>query len=239
MAGYYTESNYENAVLQLLNEGLGYTYVYGPDVERDYHSPLYEDVLLPALQRINKGLPLDAINEAIYKLKNFESGSLLQKNMTFTDYLQNGISVKYFVNGEERSTLVYLVDFKNLANNDFTVANQWTFIENSEKRPDVILFINGLPLVVVELKSPSREETDASDAYRQLRNYMYEIPSMFIYNEVCVMSDMTTSKAGTITSGEDRFMEWKTTDGSYENHSTQPLTPSLRDCLRRTVFSTF
>ena len=217
MAGYYTESNYENAVLQLLNEGLGYTYVYGPDVERDYHSPLYEDVLLPALQRINKGLPLDAINEAIYKLKNFESGSLLQKNMTFTDYLQNGISVKYFVNGEERSTLVYLVDFKNLANNDFTVANQWTFIENSEKRPDVILFINGLPLVVVELKSPSREETDASDAYRQLRNYMYEIPSMFIYNEVCVMSDMTTSKAGTITSGEDRFMEWKTTDGSYEN----------------------
>ena len=202
---------------QLLNEGLGYTYVYGPDVERDYHSPLYEDVLLPALQRINKDLPLDAINEAIYKLKNFESGSLLQKNMTFTDYLQNGISVKYFVNGEERSTLVYLLDFKNPANNNFTVANQWTFIENSEKRPDVILFINGLPLVVVELKSPSREETDASDAYRQLRNYMYEIPSMFIYNEVCVMSDMTTSKAATITSGEDRFMEWKTTDGSYEN----------------------
>ena len=217
MAGYYTESNYENAVLQLLNEGLGYTYVYGPDVERDYHSPLYEDVLLPALQRINNGLPLDAINEAIYKLKNFESGSLLQKNMTFTDYLQNGISVKYFVNGEERSTLVYLVDFKNLANNDFTVANQWTFIENSEKLQDVKLYINCLPLFLEDLKSPSREETDASDAYRQLRNYMYEIPSMFIYNEVCVMSDMTTSKAGTITSGEDRFMEWKTTDGSYEN----------------------
>ena len=217
MAGYYTESNYENAVLQLLNEGLGYTYVYGPDVERDYHSPLYEDVLLPALQRVNKDLPLDAINEAVYKLKNFESGSLLQKNMTFTDYLQNGVPVKYFENGEERSTLVYLVDFKNPANNDFTVANQWTFIENSEKRPDVILFVNGLPLVVVELKSPSREETDASDAYRQLRNYMYEISSMFIYNAVCVMSDMTTSKAGTLTSGEDRYMEWKTTDGSYEN----------------------
>ncbi len=217
MAGYYTESNYENAVLQLLNEGLGYTYIYGPDVERDYHSPLYEDVLLPALQRVNKDLPLDAINEAIYKLKNFESGSLLQKNMTFTDYLQNGVPVKYFENGEERSTLVYLVDFKNPVNNDFTVANQWTFIENSEKRPDIILFVNGLPLVVVELKSPSREETDASDAYRQLRNYMYEIPSMFIYNAVSVMSDMTTSKAGTLTSGEDRYMEWKTTDGSYEN----------------------
>ncbi len=217
MAGFYTESNYENAVLQLLNEGLGYNYVYGPEVERDYHSPLYDDILLPALQRVNRGLPLDAINEAIYKIKNFESGSLLQKNMTFTDYLQNGVPVKYFDNGEERSTLVYLVDFKNPMNNDFTVANQWTFIENSEKRPDIIFFINGLPLVVVELKSPSREETDASAAYRQLRNYMYEIPSMFIYNEVCVMSDMSTSKAGAFTSGEDRYMEWKTTDGSYEN----------------------
>ena len=217
MAGYYTESNYENTVIQLLTETMGYSYAYGPDINRDYHDPLYEELLLPALQRINPGLPIEALNEAVYKLTNFESGSLLQKNMTFTDYLQNGISVKYFVNGEERSTLVYLVDFKDPANNDFTVANQWTFIENSEKRPDIIIFINGLPLVVVELKSPSREETDVFDAYRQLRNYMYEIPSMFIYNEVCVMSDMTTSKVGTITSGEDRFMEWKTTDGSYEN----------------------
>ena len=213
----FTESHYENAVLQLFQEKLGYTYIYGPDVDRDYHSPLYEDVLLPSLQRINRELPIDAINEVVYKLKNFESGTLLQKNMVFTDYLQNGVPVKYFVNGEERSTLVYLVDFKNPANNDFTVTNQWTIIENSEKRPDMILFVNGLPLVVVELKSPSREETDASSAYRQLRNYMHEIPSLFIYNAVCVMSDMTTSKAGTITSGEDRYMEWKTTDGSYEN----------------------
>ena len=213
----FTESDYESAVLQLFQEQLGYTYIYGPDIERDYHSPLYEDVLLPCLQRINRDLPTDAINEAVYQLKNFESGTLLQKNMTFMDYLQNGVPVKYFVNGEERSDLVYLVDYKNPANNNFTVANQWTVMENSEKRPDVILFVNGLPLVVVELKSPSREETDASAAYRQLRNYIHEIPSLFIYNAVCVMSDMTTSKAGTITSNEDRYMKWKTTDGSYEN----------------------
>ena len=160
---------------------------------------------------------MDALNEAVYKLKNFEGGTLLQKNMVFMDYLQNGVPVKYFVNSEERSTLVYLVDYKNPHNNDFTIANQWTVIENSEKRPDVILFVNGLPLVVMELKSPSREETDASAAYRQLRNYMHEIPSLFVYNAVCVMSDMTHSRAGTITSGEDRYMEWKTTDGSYEN----------------------
>ena len=217
MSGYYTESNYENAVLQLLNEKLGYTYAYGPEIERDYSSPLYESSLIASLRHINRNLPTAAIDEAIYKLKNFETGTLLQKNMVFMDYLQNGVPVKYFNNGEEFSDLVYLIDYKNISNNDFMVINQWTVIENSEKRPDIILFVNGLPLVVIELKSPSREETDASAAYRQLRNYMYEIPSLFIYNAVCVMSDMTTSKAGTITSGEDRFMEWKTTDGSYEN----------------------
>ena len=217
MAGYYTESNYENAVIQLLTGTLGYSYAYGPDIDRDYHDPLYEELLLPALQRINPGLPMEALNEAVYKIKNFETGTLLQKNMTFTDYMQSGVPVKYFMDGEEQSALVYLIDFRNPANNDFTVVNQWTIVENSEKRADVILFVNGLPLVVVELKSPSREETDASAAYRQLRNYMYEIPSLFIYNAICVMSDLTTSKAGTITSGEDRFMEWKTKDGSYEN----------------------
>ena len=133
------------------------------------------------------------------------------------DYLQNGIPVRYLVDGEEHSSIVYLVDYKNPDNNSFIIANQWTFIENSNKRPDVILFLNGIPVILVELKSPSREETDASDAYRQLRNYMREIPSMFIYNAICVMSDQLTSKAGTITSGEDRFMEWKTKDGNYEN----------------------
>ena len=217
MIGLYNESNYENAIINLFTDVLGYSYAYGPDIDRDYHDPLYEDLLLPDLQRINPGLPIEALNEAVYKIKNFETGTLLQKNMTFTDYMQSGVPVKYFVNGEERPALVYLIDFRNLANNDFTVVNQWTIVENSEKRPDVILFVNGLPLVVVELKSPSREETDASAAYRQLRNYMYEIPSLFIYNAICVMSDLTTSKAGTITSGEDRFMEWKTKDGSYEN----------------------
>ena len=213
----FTESNYENAVLQLFTQDLDYDYLYGPDVERDYHSPLYEDDLLPSLQAVNPGLPQEALAEAVYQLKNIASGSLLQKNMVFTDYLQNGISVKYFYRGEERSGLVNLLDYAHAKNNRFLVVNQWTVVENSEKRPDLVLFVNGLPLVVVELKSPSREETDASAAYRQLRNYMHEIPSLFIYNQVCVMSDMSTTKAGTITSGEDRFMAWKTKDGSYEN----------------------
>jgi type I restriction enzyme R subunit len=102
-------------------------------------------------------------------------------------------------------------------NNTFQVINQWTVVEYSEKRADVIAFVNGLPLVVIELKSPSRVEVDASNAYRQLKNYMKEVPSLFVYNAFCVMSDMATSKAGTITSDEDRFMKWKTTDGNYKD----------------------
>ena len=217
MSANYTEANYENSVIELFRNDLGYEYVYGPDIERDFYNPLYEDVLLDSLYRLNRGLPDDAIQDALFKLKNFENGELVQKNAAFMDYLQNGIPVRYFVDGEERSSIVYLVDYKNHDNNSFIIANQWTLIENSNKRPDVILFLNGLPVVLVELKSPSREETDASEAYRQLRNYMQEIPSMFIYNAICVMSDQLTSKAGTITSGEDRFMEWKTKDGDYEN----------------------
>lgn len=213
----YTEASYENSIIELFRNSLGYEYVYGPDVERDFENPLYEEILMDSLYRLNSKLPDDAIQEALFKLKNFENGELVQRNSVFMDYLQNGIPVRYFAHGEERSAIVYLADYKNPDNNSFVVANQWTFIENSNKRPDIILFLNGLPVVLMELKSPSREETDVSEAYRQLRNYMQEIPSMFIYNAICVMSDQLISKAGTITSGEDRFMEWKTKDGNYEN----------------------
>ena len=217
MPGLYTEADYENSIIELFQNNLEYEYIYGPDIERDFYSPLYEDVLIDSLHHLNRNLPNDAIQEALHKLKNFENGELVQKNAIFMDYLQNGIPVRYFLDGEERSAIVYLADYQKPENNSFIIANQWTFIENSNKRPDIILFLNGLPVVLVELKSPSREETDASEAYRQLRNYMQEIPSMFVYNAICVMSDQLTSKAGTITSGEDRFMEWKTKDGDYEN----------------------
>ena len=212
----FTEASYENSIIELF-QGMGYNHIYGPDIERDYTSPLYEEVLVDSLYRINPQLCDDAIKDAIYKLKNFEIGELVQKNDVFMDYLQNGIEVRYLQDGEEHSDIAYLVDYENVENNSFIITNQWTFIENSEKRPDVILFLNGLPVVIMELKSPSREETDASEAYRQLKNYMHEIPSMFIYNAICVMSDQLTSKAGTITSDETRFMAWKTKDGDYEN----------------------
>lgn len=212
----YSEANYENAVIQLI-EQLGYTHVYGPDVERDYTDPLYSDVLEGALIAVNPGIPQAAINEALFKLRNIENGKLEQRNIIFTDYLQNGIEVSFFHNGEQKYERVHLIDYDHIDRNSFIVANQWTFQEHSEKRPDIVIFVNGLPLVVIELKSPSREETDASEAYRQLRNYMLEIPSFFVYNAFCVMSDMAETRVGTITSGEDRFMQWKNVDGETES----------------------
>ncbi len=217
MSSLFTEDTLEQAIIELF-ENLGYTHIYAPELERDYESPLLDAALRDSLVRINKGLPLDSVEEAISKLKNFDTGSLVQKNAVFMDYLQNGITVKYFVKGEERSSIVRLIDYDRVENNTFYVVNQFTYIENgNNRRPDVILFINGLPLVLMELKSPSKDEVGAENAYNQIRNYMQDIPSMFIYNAICVISDLSTNKAGTITSGLDRFMEWKTKDGSYEN----------------------
>lgn len=212
----YTEADYENSIIELF-QNMGYRHVYAPDLERDFHSPLYEEELNDALYRLNPRASKHAISEALRKIKNFENAELVQKNELFMNYLQNGVEVRYFEDGEERSDIIYLADYENRNNNSFVVANQWTYVENSNKRPDVILFLNGLPVVLMELKSPSRENTDASEGYLQIRNYMQEIPSMFIYNCICVISDQLTSKAGAITSKEDRFMCWKSKDGSYEN----------------------
>jgi len=211
----FAESNYENCILSLL-EDMGYTRLYGPDVPRDYRDPLYEAALLAALPVVNPRMPEEALADAVNRIKDLGAGSLLQKNAVFMNYLQNGVPVRYFEKGAERSGLVHLVDYEHPERNTYHAINQWTYVEYSEKRPDVVLFINGLPLVVIELKSPSRAETDASEAYRQIRNYLQEIPSLFAYNAICVISDLSASKAGTITASEDRFMEWKTKDGMGE-----------------------
>ena len=219
MPGFFTEDTYEQAVIELFAH-MGYEHLYAPDLDRDYTSPLLDATLRDSLVRINRSLPAEAIDEAISKLRSFESGSLVQKNAVFTDYLQNGVPVKFFVRGEERASIVRLIDYAHTELNTFYVVNQFTFIDNgNNRRPDIILFINGLPLVLMELKSPSQDEAGVENAYRQIRNYMQDIPSMFYYNAICVISDLSTNKAGTITSGLDRFMEWKTKDGSYENNA--------------------
>ena len=123
----FVESDYENSVIELF-QNMGYQHVYGPDIERDYKSPLYDEILQDSLFRINPSLPKAAIEDALYKLKNFENGTLVQKNTVFMNYLQNGIEVRYHDKGETKSDLVYIVDYKNPDNNNFIVANQWTFI---------------------------------------------------------------------------------------------------------------
>ena len=213
----FNENTYEQAIIELF-KNMGYSHIYAPEMERDYSCPIMEATLLDCLVRLNRGLPIEAIKEAISKLKNFDNGSLVQKNAVFMGYLQDGIEVKYFHKAEEKSSIVKLIDYEKVENNTFEVVNQFTFIEGyNNRRPDIILFINGLPLVLMELKSPSKDEVGAENAYNQIRNYMQDIPSIFYYNAICVISDLSTNKAGTITSGLDRFMEWKTKDGSYEN----------------------
>lgn len=212
------EDWFEKVIIEHLVDNLGYNHLYGPDVRRssdDYRDVFLPDVLPDALARINKELPSAAIDEAILKISNVESGTLEQRNETFNDYLQSGVEVRYFDGEQDRDEIVRLLDFDDPGNNDFHVVNQWTFVEYSEKRPDVIVFVNGMPLVMFELKSPSREETDASDAYKQLRQYMRQIPSMFVPNVFCVMSDMSETRVGTITADEDRFVAWKSVDGDY------------------------
>lgn len=211
----YNEDSYEKSLIELF-QNLGYTHYYGPDIERDYKNPLFmED--LDILFNINSSLDDEAIVKAIETIQDFGIDSLEDKNNQFMNYLQNGVSVSYWKDGEELSTLVKLLDYENLENNLFTVINQWTVIDKENKRPDMVIFVNGLPVVVCELKSPSREDADTSEAYNQLKKYMHIIPILFNYNAFCVMSDMSISKVGTITSSEDRFMKWKTTDGRYES----------------------
>ena len=213
MPAIFTEDTFEQAIIELF-ETMGYTHIYAPDLDReDTTRPLLDDRLKASLRRINGALPGQAIDEAVLKLNSLDSGSLVQKNRVFMDWLQNGITVKYASGGEERSGIVRLVDYENAGQNEFLVVNQFSFTENGiTRRPDVILFVNGLPLVLMELKSPSQDEVGVENAYRQIRNYMQDIPSLFYYNAICVISDLSSSRAGTITAGLDRFMEWKRKD---------------------------
>lgn len=219
----FTENTYEQALIELFQslEGKQYRYEYGPDIVRDYSNPLLDDVLQASLQRINPTLPASAIDDAIKKLHQIEGSSLYECNFKFTQMLQYGIEVQYTDEKHQVKTkIVNLIDYEHEAENDFLVVNQFTMQELETKRPDIVVFVNGLPLVVIELKSPSREETDASEAYLQLRNYQKFIPSLFIYNAFNVMSDMALTRIGTITAKEDRYMEWKQPTGEVADYDT-------------------
>lgn len=225
-AGSFNEDFYEQAIIEHMVDKLGYEHLYGPDVRRTdrlYHDVFLLDVLQSSLWRINREFPAQATSEAIRRLNAVEAGSLEQRNEVFSDYVQNGVEVRFFdqENGEERNDIIRLIDYEEPEKNTFQVVNQWTYVEHENKRPDIVVFVNGIPLIVFELKSPSREETDASEAYLQLRNYLKAIPSFFVPNAFCVMTDMAETRVGTISSSEDRFSEWKSEDGDYTKNNTR------------------
>lgn len=213
----YTEDSYEQTLIQLFKDKLGYEYECGYDIERDYHDPFYRGDLEKSLKWLNPQLPQDVIEDAIRQLENNTDGGYVQRNERFTEWLQNGIGVKHYSEGREVTDTVFLMDFEHPDANKWKVVNQWRVEDIEPIRCDMVVMVNGLPLVVIELKSPSNEEVEEEDAYNQLQHYMQKCPSLFAYNAFCVTSDMLTTKAGTITAPEKRFMEWKTKDGTYES----------------------
>ena len=232
-----TESAIEKFAIEIL-EKQGYQYIYAPSIAPDSKTPerkLFEDVLLlerlrTAVRRINPTLPEDIREDAIKQIQRLNSPELIANNEAFHRMLTEGIKVSYQKDGNSRGDLAWLIDFKNPENNDFLVANQFTVIENNvNKRPDVILFVNGLPLVVIELKNPADENATVRSAFKQLQTYKQAIPSLFTYNGLMIISDGLEAKAGTISAGFTRFMAWKTSDGKVE---ASPLIGQLETLIK-------
>ena len=216
----FTEDLLEQAAIEILQE-LDYSYAFGPDIAYDGDAPErnnYKDVLLEqrvkdALFRINRHLPEEALEEAYRKIITFNSPVLVDNNKEFHKLLVEGIDVSFSKDGAIKTEKAYIIDFKNINKNDFLVVNQFTIVEKEERRPDLIIFVNGIPLVVIELKSASDENVGIEEAYNQIQTYKNDIPSLFNYNAFCILSDGINAKAGTITSNEERFMNWRSIDG--------------------------
>jgi type I site-specific deoxyribonuclease, HsdR family len=232
-----TESAIEKFAIELLEKS-GYQYVYGPDVAPDSEAPerkSFEDVLLverinAAVARINPNVPTEAREDAIKQLLRLNSPELIANNETFHRMLTEGIKVSYQKDGNNRGDLVWLIDFSSTENNDFVVLNQYTVIDNNvNKRPDVILFVNGLPLVIIELKNPADENATINSAFKQIQTYKQAISKLFAYNGFIVISDGLECKAGTISAGFSRFMAWKTADGKVE---ASPLIGQLETLIK-------
>lgn len=213
----YLEDNYEHAIISIFRDKLGYNYIYGFDIERDFRQPCMTENLRASLTRVNTGVPKPAIEEAYKRLTHLREATLNQTNETFMGWLQNGMEVAIAEGTGERTYIVNLIDYVSPLNNDFTIANQWRVEEQGNIRCDLVVFVNGLPLVVIELKTPSDENISEEDAYLQIRNYIKKAPVLFGYNAFCITSNLHTNHVGTITSKWERFMEWKTKDGNYEN----------------------
>ena len=237
-----TENLIELLAIQNL-VSIGYHYLYGPDSAPDGHSPernSFEQVLLvnrlkAAVRKINPGIPADAQNEAIKEIQRIASPELLANNETFHRLLTEGIPVTKRVHGDDRGDRVWLIDFKNPENNEFLVVNQFTIVENHQnKRPDILLFVNGIPLVIIELKNAADEKANVHSAFRQIETYKAIIPGLFNYNGFNIISDGLEAKAGSVSAGFSRYMAWKTSDGKTEaSHLVGQLETLIQGMLNK------
>ena len=237
MSNIITESEVEQAALEIFGE-MDYSVLNGPDLAPDGTTPereSYLDVVLverlrSAVYSLNPSLPTETKEQAIKKVLRTESPELLDKNELFHKYLIEGVEVEYRKNGGTRGDKVHLVDFEHPDENEFLAINQFTVIENNQnKRPDIILFVNGLPLVVIELKNPVDENATIKTAFDQIQTYKAFIPTLFRYNALTVVSDGLEARAGSITSDWSRFMMWRTVDGK---ELAPDLTPQMDVLLR-------
>lgn len=211
----FTEDAYEQTLIALFRDELGYKYECGYEVERDYKEPFYRADLEASMRRLNPDLPAAALDDGIKKLTTINEGTLEQNNEKFTKCMQDGLEVQVKLNGEERTVLMQLIDYEHPQRNLFKVVNQWRVEDYKNKRCDMVVMVNGLPLVVVELKSATVEDATIDEAYKQIKNYQQSIQSLFNYNAFNVISDMSETKAGTITAKQERYMEWKSVDGEH------------------------
>lgn len=237
-----TENAIERLAIECL-EKLGYHYLYAPNIAVDGDTPerdSYEQVLLKgrlqqAVRRINPAIPADAQDEAIKEIQRIASPDLITNNETFHRHLTEGIPVSKRVDGDDRGDRVWLIDFNHPENNEFLVINQFTVIENgNNKRPDILLFINGIPLVVIELKNPADENATIRSAFRQISTYKEITPSLFTYNGLVIISDGLEAKTGSISAGFSRYMTWKTADGKAEaSHLVSQLETLIAGMLNK------
>ena len=237
-----TENAIEAFAIKLF-ERLGYSYIYAPEIAPDSERPersRYEEVLLAerlrmAVRRINPLIPLAAQHDALKEVEQIHSPELLANNEKFHRMLTEGVKVSYQQEGSDRGDLVRLIDFANPENNDFVVANQFTVIENNQKkRPDVILFVNGIPLVVMELKNAADENATIKSAWQQIETYKQAIPCLFTYNALLIISDGLEAKAGSLSAGLSRFMAWKSADGKAEaSHLVSQLETLINGMLNK------
>ncbi len=257
MVNKITESEIEEFAVELL-ESNGFQYLYAPDIAPDSNTPerqSFEDVLLldrlqKAVGRINPNIPQASRDDALKQIQRLNSPELIANNEAFHRLLTEGIKVSYQKDlpasagqaggTESRGDLVWLIDFENPENNDFLVVNQYTVTSTSSvtgtvnKRPDIVLFINGLPLVVIELKNPVEEHATIKSAFRQLQTYKQAIPSLFTYNGLMVISDGLEAKAGSLSAGYSRFMTWKSADGKSEvSHLVSELETLIKGMLNK------